>query len=108
MRAVAGTPFDFRTPQSIGSRINDKDEQLRLGRGYDHNWVLNSSGPGPLTLAAVLADPESGRSVEVRTTQPGLQFYSGNFLDGKPAGTGTVFQVPNRFVFGDSAFSRLT
>ena len=92
MRAVAGTPFDFRTPHSIGSRIHDQDEQLRLGGGYDHNWVLNSSGPGPLRLAAVLADPESGRSVEVRTTQPGLQFYSGNFLDGKPAGTGTVFK----------------
>lgn len=90
--AVAGTPFDFRTPHSIGSRINDKDEQLRLGGGYDHNWVLNSSGTGPLRLAAVLADPESGRSVEIRTTQPGLQFYSGNFLNGKPAGNGTVFK----------------
>ncbi len=89
--AVARTPFDFRTPQSIGSRINDKDEQLRLGGGYDHNWVLKKAGAGSLTLAAVLTDPESGRSVEFRTTQPGLQFYSGNFLDGKPAGTGTVF-----------------
>jgi aldose 1-epimerase len=92
MRAVAGTPFDFRTPHSIGSRINDKDEQLRLGGGYDHNWVLNSSGTGSLKLAAVLADPKSGRSVEIRTTQPGLQFYSGNFLDGKPAGKGTAFK----------------
>jgi aldose 1-epimerase len=92
MRAVAETPFDFRTPHSIGSRINDNDEQLRLGGGYDHNWVLNSSETGSLRLAAVLADPNSGRSVEFRTTQPGLQFYSGNFLDGKPAGTGTVFK----------------
>jgi aldose 1-epimerase len=92
MRAVAETPFDFRTPHSIGSRINDNDEQLRLGGGYDHNWVLNSSETGSLRLAAVLADPKSGRSVEFRTTQPGLQFYSGNFLDGKPAGTGTVFK----------------
>ena len=91
MRAVAHTPFDFRTSQSIGSRIHEKDEQLRLGGGYDHNWVLNKTGGGSLTLAAVLTDPESGRSVEFRTTQPGLQFYSGNFLDGKPAGTGTVF-----------------
>jgi aldose 1-epimerase len=92
MRAVADTPFDFRTPHSIGSRINVEDEQLRLGGGYDHNWVLNSSGSGSLRLAAVLTDPESGRSVEIRTTQPGLQFYSGNFLDGKPAGIGTVFK----------------
>lgn len=92
MRAVAGTPFDFRTPHSIGSRIDAKDEQLRLGGGYDHNWVLNSSATGSLRLAALLADPNSGRSVEVSTTQPGLQFYSGNFLDGKPAGAGTVFK----------------
>jgi aldose 1-epimerase len=92
MRAVAHTPFDFRTPQTIGSRINDQDEQLRFGKGYDHNWVLNKSASKSLTLAAVLADPKSGRSIEIWTTQPGLQFYSGNFLDGKPAGAGTVFQ----------------
>lgn len=92
MRAVADTPFDFRAPHSIGSRINVKDEQLRLGGGYDHNWVLNSGGTGALNPAAVLIDPASGRSVEIRTTQPGLQFYSGNFLDGKPAGAGTVFK----------------
>jgi aldose 1-epimerase len=92
MREVAHTPFDFRTPQAIGRRINDQDEQLRFGRGYDHNWVLNKSALKSLTLAAVLADPKSGRSIEIRTTQPGLQFYSGNFLDGKPAGAGTVFQ----------------
>jgi aldose 1-epimerase len=91
-RAVAQTPFDFRTPHSIGSRINERDEQLRLGGGYDHNWVLNTTGPRSLTLAAVLKDPGSGRLVEFRTTQPGLQFYSGNFLDGKPAGVGTVFK----------------
>jgi aldose 1-epimerase len=92
MRVVAHTPFDFRTPQTIGRRINDQDEQLRLGGGYDHNWVLNKSASKSLTLAAVLADPKSGRSIEIWTTQPGLQFYSGNFLDGKPAGAGTVFQ----------------
>jgi aldose 1-epimerase len=92
VRAVAETPFDFRTPHSIGSRISAKDEQLRLGGGYDHNWVLNSNGTGSLRLAAVLADPKSGRSVEISTTQPGLQFYSGNFLDGKAAGAGTVFK----------------
>jgi aldose 1-epimerase len=92
LRAVAETPFDFRTPHSIGSRINTKDEQLRLGGGYDHNWALNSNGTGSMRLAAVLADPKSGRSVEISTTQPGLQFYSGNFLDGKAAGAGTVFK----------------
>ena len=92
MRPVADTPFDFRVPHSIGSRINVNDEQLRLGGGYDHNWVLNSSATGALKLAAVLIDPTSGRSLEISTTQPGLQFYSGNFLDGKPAGAGTVFK----------------
>ncbi len=91
MRAVADTPFDFRQPRVIGSHIGDQDEQLRLGGGYDHNWVLNGSRAKGLTLAAILADPASGRSVEIRTTQPGLQFYSGNFLDGKPSGSGSVF-----------------
>jgi aldose 1-epimerase len=92
LRAVADTAFDFRRPRVVGSHIADQDEQLRLGGGYDHNWVLNKSAPGSLTLAAVLTDPQSGRSVEIRTTQPGLQFYSGNFMDGKPAGGGSVFQ----------------
>jgi aldose 1-epimerase len=92
LRAVAGTAFDFRAPYEIGSRINDSDEQLARGHGYDHNWVLNQQQPGLMTLAAVLQDPDSGRSLEIRTTQPGLQFYSGNFLNGKPAGGGSVFQ----------------
>jgi aldose 1-epimerase len=92
IRAVADTPFDFRAPRSIGSRISIKDEQLRLGGGYDHNWVLDSGRTGALKLAAVLIDPSSGRSLQIHTTQPGLQFYSGNFLDGKPAGAGTVFK----------------
>jgi aldose 1-epimerase len=91
LRAVAGTPFDFRKPTAIGVRIEAADEQLRLGHGYDHNWVLTKPQAGTMTLAAALSDPESGRSLELRTTQPGLQFYSGNFLDGKPAGKGTVF-----------------
>jgi aldose 1-epimerase len=92
LRAVADTAFDFRQPRVIGSHIGDEDEQLRLGGGYDHNWVLNKSTSEALVVAAVLADPKSGRTVEIRTTQPGLQFYSGNFLDGKPAGSGTVFE----------------
>jgi aldose 1-epimerase len=92
LRAVAGSAFDFRAPHEIGSRINDSDEQLARGHGYDHNWVLNQQQPGALTLAALLQDPDSGRSLEIRTTQPGVQFYSGNFLNGKPAGSGSVFE----------------
>ncbi len=92
LRPVAGTPFNFRQPIAIGARIADNDEQLTFGHGYDHNWVLAKPHDGALTTAAVLSDPRSGRIVEIRTTQPGLQFYSGNFLDGKPAGTGTVFK----------------
>ena len=92
LRSVAGTPFDFRTPARIGSRIGTDDEQLRLGHGYDHNWVLNKSQPGGLSLAATLTDPATGRTLEVRTTQPGIQFYSGNFLNGSSAGNGGVFQ----------------
>jgi aldose 1-epimerase len=90
LRSVAGTPFDFRTPHSVGARIGDGDEQLRLGRGYDHNWVLNRTGP-EISLAAVVTEPKSGRSLEVRTTQPGVQFYTGNFMDGKPSGVGSVY-----------------
>jgi len=82
---VANTPFDFRTPTAIGARINQDDPQLKNGKGYDHNWVLNRKGSG-LQLAARLADPKSGRMMEVRTTEPGLQFYSGNFLDGTITG----------------------
>jgi len=91
VRPVAGTPFDFRKPHAIGERIGEADQQLRYGGGYDHNWVLDKPGAGALSLAAILTDPESGRRMEVRTTQPGVQFYSGNFLDGKPLPGGTVF-----------------
>jgi aldose 1-epimerase len=91
-RAVAGTPFDFRSATAIGARIEGADEQLKLGRGYDHNWVLKAPRMrSALRPAAVLTDPGSGRVLEVRTTQPGLQFYSGNFMNGKPAGEGSVF-----------------
>jgi aldose 1-epimerase len=97
LRAVAGTPFDFRTPHTVGARISDPDEQLRLGHGYDHNFVLNKAGAG-MTLAAVVNDPKSGRSLEVRTTQPGVQFYTGNFMDGKPAAQGgSVFPYRTGF-----------
>jgi aldose 1-epimerase len=89
LRAVKGTSFDFTTPTAIGARIEAADEQIGFGHGYDHNWVLNSSGK--LATAAILEDPVSGRVMEVKTTEPGVQFYSGNFMDGKPAGKGTVF-----------------
>ena len=89
VRSVAGTPMDFRTPTTIGARIGNDDEQLRFGRGYDHNWVLNSES-GTLRLAARVREPSSGRVMEVLTTEPGLQFYSGNFLDGTIVGKGGV------------------
>ena len=87
LRPVAGTPFDFRTPHAIGDRINGKDEQLVNGRGYDHNWVL-SHPAGKMGLAARAEDPTSGRVLEVFTDQPGIQFYTGNFLDGSLKGKG--------------------
>ena len=89
-RGVEGTPFDFQRAHSIGERIRDgRDEQLRIGRGYDHNFVLSSQpGSGKLRSAAWLEDPVSGRVLEVSTTAPGLQFYSGNFLDGTVTGKG--------------------
>jgi len=83
--AVEGTPFDFRTPTPIGARIDDPDPQLQLGPGYDHNWVLNRTGAG-LQLAARVVEPTSGRTLEIRTTEPGIQFYAGNFLDGSLVG----------------------
>jgi len=85
---VAGTPMDFRTPTTIGARINDAFEALKLGGGYDHCWVLRK-GTG-VRLAAVVKDPSSGRAMEVLTDQPGIQFYSGNFLDGSAAGKNGV------------------
>ncbi len=88
--SVAGTPMDFRTPTAIGKRIHDNFEQLKLAGGYDHNWVLNghenSGQPTGLHLAAKVVDPSSGRSLTVTTTQPGVQFYPGNFLDGSFTG----------------------
>ncbi len=79
---VAGTPFDFRSPRRIGDRIDDKDQQLILGKGYDHTFVLNRASDGQPTLAATLYDPASGRLMEVITQEPGVQVYTANFLDG--------------------------
>jgi len=87
LRSVEGTPFDFRRRQAIGGRILGNDEQLKFGKGYDHNYVLNSGG-GSLALAARVVELTSGRMMEVLTTEPGVQFYSGNFLDGSVKGKG--------------------
>jgi aldose 1-epimerase len=78
---VAGTPFDFRKSEVIGKRIDADHEQIKLGGGYDHNFVLNGN-PGAMRVAAIVTDPESGRKMTVETTEPAIQFYSGNFLDG--------------------------
>lgn len=87
LRPVKGTPFDFTTATAIGARIGQADEQLQFGKGYDHNWVLNK-GAGGLTKAAEVYEPKTGRVMEVWTTEPALQFYTGNFLDGTIHGKG--------------------
>jgi aldose 1-epimerase len=84
---VAGTPLDFRVPQRIGARLRSGHEQMVRGRGYDHNFVLNRADNTSLVKAAHLLDPATGRSLEVWTTEPGIQFYSGNFLDGTIVGS---------------------
>jgi aldose 1-epimerase len=94
---VAGTPLDFRKPTAIGARIDDKFEQMQLGRGYDHNYVLNGK-IGVLQEAARVVEPTTGRVLTVETTQPGVQFYSGNFLDGTLHGKhGHVYKLRNAF-----------
>jgi aldose 1-epimerase len=87
LQPVAGTLFDFRRPTAIGARIDQQDEQLQFGNGYDHNYVVNGRA-GTLRLAARASEPTTGRVMEVWTTQPGVQLYTGNFLDGTPAGKG--------------------
>ena len=96
LKDVTGTPFDFRTATPIGKRIEQKDQQLIFAGGYDHNWVLNRSGNG-LETAAKVSDPKSGRVMEVLTTQPGLQFYTGNFLDGTLKGKGRTYTRRSAF-----------
>src|ERR1700686_2609504 len=96
-RKVKGSPFDFTTSTVIRSRIDQDDEQLKLGKGYDHNWVLNNSTAGSLFVAAQSYDSHSGRLLEVSTTEPGLQFYTGNFLDGIHGKGGKVYN--RRYAF---------
>lgn len=99
LQPVAGTPFDFRTPTAIGARINDtNDQQIVFAGGYDDNWVLNKPALDALTEAAFVYEPTTGRTLEVFTTSPGLQFYTGNFLDGTITGKdGKVYK--HRYAF---------
>lgn len=92
LRGVKGTPFDFKQSTAIGARINQEDEQLKFGKGYDHNFVLNGR-TGILRHAARVTETSTGRVMEVWTTEPGLQFYSGNFLDGKTGKEGKSYQI---------------
>ena len=86
LRSVEGTPFDFTEPTKIGARLEEDNEQLKYGLGYDHNFVLNKPGEDEMTLAATVHEPKSGRFMEVMTTEPGLQFYGGNFMSGADTG----------------------
>jgi aldose 1-epimerase len=87
LRPVDGTPFDFRHPAAVGARLRDaSDAQIRNGRGYDHNWVVAANAAAGPRLVARLQDPVSGRCMEMLSNQPGVQFYSGNFLDGTSKG----------------------
>jgi len=88
---VTGTPFDFRTPRPIGERVGQPDKQLRHGQGYDHNFVLNKPNGPEMTRAAHVLEPVSGRVLELFTEEPGVQFYSGNFLDGSLSGKGRSY-----------------
>ena len=105
---VAGTPFDFRTAMPIGARIDQRDnEQIRYGGGYDHNFVLNSGGASVdgLRFAARVTEPTTGRTMEIFTTEPGLQFYSGNFLDGSITGKrGVVYSYRHGLVLETQHF----
>jgi aldose 1-epimerase len=97
LKPVEGTPFDFRTSHAIGERINADDAQLQEGKGYDHNFVLDHP-EGQLAEAAEVYEPASGRILKVLTTQPGLQFYTGNFLDGSITGkNGRVYGKRSAF-----------
>lgn len=93
---VEGTPLDFRTPHTIGERIDQNDEQLGYGSGYDHNFVLNKE-PGALAVAARVVEPSSGRVLEVLTQEPGIQFYSGNFLHDGVSGKGRIYGYRSGF-----------
>ena len=97
LRRVDGTPFDFRKSTAIGSRINENDEQVKRGNGYDLNWVLDVKGDGKPKLGARVIEPKTGRVLEVWTTEPAIQFYSGNSLDGSSHGKGKTYKFRSAF-----------
>lgn len=97
LESVKGTPFDFRKPTAIGERISQPDQQLQFGGGYDHNWIADKL-PGHLGVVAKVEEPKSGRVMEVLSTEPGVQFYTGNFLDGTLVGkSGKPYAFRNGF-----------
>ena len=106
LRSVAGTAFDFRTPRVVGERVRDgRDEQIVFGRGYDHNWVIAETVAAAPRLMAKVVDPASGRGFELLSNQPGLQFYSGNFLDGTVVGkSGRIYRQGDTVVFEPQLF----
>ncbi len=101
---VAGTPFDFTRPTPIGLRLDSGDRQLELARGYDHNWVLNKSSEGALDFAAEVFEPESGRVLTVFTTEPGMQFYGGNFFNGEIGKSGKPYVFRGTFALETQHF----
>src|SRR5262249_14914376 len=104
LASVEGTPFDFRTPTRLGAHIGDDNAQLKIGNGYDHNYVLNRTAPG-LVWAPRVSEPATGRTLEVGTTEPGMQFYSGNNLDGSITGKGGhVYRARTGFCFETQHF----
>jgi len=105
IRPVRGTPFDFTAPRAVGERIRFADEQLTLARGYDHNWVLRRTAGGGLLKAARAFEPKSGRILDVLTDRPGLQFYTGNSLNGALVGPGgSVYRQSDGLCFETQAF----
>lgn len=96
-QSVEGTPFDFRKPTAIGERIGAGNEQLKIGLGYDHTYVVNRSATDALVPAARAVEPKSGRVLEVFTTEPGVQFYTGNHLDGSQRGKGKTYTFRTYF-----------
>jgi aldose 1-epimerase len=104
LRSVDGTPFDFRKPTAIGAHIDAADQQIQFGQGYDHNFVLNSPGSSP-SLAARVTEPQSGRVMEVLTTQPGVQFYTANHIQGEVKGkAGAVYHARGAYCFETQHF----
>jgi aldose 1-epimerase len=106
LRPVEGTPFDFRKPHTIGERIDAKEQQMEYGAGYDHNFVINhAAGVPAVTLAARVSDPASGRTMKVLTTQPGVQFYTGNHIAGEIAGKGgATYRIRSGYCFETQHF----